>query len=123
MQGIGPKLPLAPNDIDGAGFGLVKTVGEEIQQNLTHLILTSPGERIMDINFGVGLRRFLFEQMMPQTEEKIESRIYSQVKQYMPFVNIEKVEFYKNEFLNLLSVSLTYNVPDISKKDTLLLEL
>jgi|32_taG_2_1085360.scaffolds.fasta_scaffold00258_4 phage baseplate assembly protein W len=123
MQGIGPKLPLAPNDIDGAGFGLVKTVAEEIQQNLTHIILTSPGERIMDIDFGVGLRRFLFEQMMPQTEEKIEARIYSQVNQYMPFVKIEKIEFFKNEFLNLLSVSLTYNVPSISEKDILLLEL
>ena len=122
MYGIGPKLPLAFNDIDGH-YGLIKTLGDEVQQNLVILLMTNPGERIMNINFGVGLRRYLFEQMVPQTEEKIEARILSQVKQYLPFVQMTKIEFGKNEFQNLLNISLTYNVPNINKKDLLILEL
>lgn len=122
MYGIGPKLPLASDDVDGH-FGLIKTLGDEVQQNLKHLILTSPGERVMDINFGVGIRRFLFEQMVPQTQDKIESRILSQVKQYLPFVRITKIDFVTNEFQNLLNISITYNVSSINKDDKLILDL
>jgi len=122
MHGIGPKLPLAVDDVDGH-FGLIKTLGDEVQQNLKHLILTSPGERVMDINFGVGIRRFLFEQMVPQTQDKIESRILSQVRQYLPFVKITKIDFNTNEFLNLLNIAITYNVSSINKNDKIVIDL
>ena len=31
---------------------------EAVQQNFRMLLLTSPGEYVMDVNFGVGLRNY-----------------------------------------------------------------
>ena len=59
MAGFAPKLPLARDT--GDGFALIKNFENMIKQNLKMLVLTSPGERIMIPDFGVGLRRYLFE--------------------------------------------------------------
>ena len=58
---FGPKVKLTRNA--STGFAMVETIEELIRQNLTTLILTSPGERVMTPNYGVGLNQFLFENM------------------------------------------------------------
>jgi len=91
MSGLSPKLPVQKDSIDG--FSLNKTYKDAIQQNLKNLVLTAPGERIMDPDFGVGLRRFLFEQNVIEVYELIEERVESQVEIYMPFVEITEIIF------------------------------
>ena len=59
MSSIGIKLPLAYSSLDG--FQMIKTIRQMAKQNFKMLILTNPGERIMEPNFGVGLSRYLFE--------------------------------------------------------------
>ena len=64
-SGITLKLPVALDELDG--LKLVKNFPELIEQNLKNLLLTMPGERIMDPTFGVGISTFLFEQNDPTT--------------------------------------------------------
>tara|TARA_R100001509_G_C4843755_1_gene207541 strand:- start:419 stop:895 length:477 start_codon:yes stop_codon:yes gene_type:complete len=94
--GIGPALPLTRTDSDG-NYGLVKSMVHEVRQNFKTLLLTNPGERVMDANFGVGLPRFLFEQNLPSTWSNIESRIQSQAKTYIPSIRINSIRFVTNE--------------------------
>ena len=54
MAGISPKLPISKNKEDG--YTLTKTYLESTQQNLKNLLLTVPGERMMDPDFGVGMK-------------------------------------------------------------------
>ena len=115
MGGIGPKLPIMQDEQDG--FALTKTMKENIQQNFKNLIFTAPGERCMDINFGVGLRHYLFENMNNLTFGKIETKIREQVNIYMPFIEVESVEFNNsdsegNEMMdrNMLSLSIAYKI-------------
>ena len=122
MNGIGPKLPLSVDDIDGH-FSLIKTIPDEVQQNLIHIIMTNPGEKTMDGNFGVGIRKFLFEQMVPQTTSKIHSRILSQVGKYMSFVKINDIIFDLGDSKNLLGIEIIYNVPNIVNNKSLILDL
>ena len=61
MSGISPKLPLATGFKNGV-YELNTDVLQAMEQNLKNLVLTSPGERVMDPLFGVGLKNFLFEQ-------------------------------------------------------------
>jgi phage baseplate assembly protein W len=54
MSSLGVKLPLARDASDG--YGMIKSFKTMIRQNFKMLLLTSPGERIMEPNFGVGLK-------------------------------------------------------------------
>ena len=58
--GFSPVIPLQKNDEDGF-YVLTKTLAQNIKQNIKNLMLTSPGERVMISDFGVGLRNFLFQ--------------------------------------------------------------
>ena len=58
--GISVQLPLSLDVNDGA-YTLNKDIKQSVKQNFKNLILTAPGERIMDPAFGVGIRNYLFE--------------------------------------------------------------
>jgi phage baseplate assembly protein W len=59
MSSYAPFLPLTLDGQDG--FVNIKDFGHLIKQNLKMLVLTNPGERIMMPNFGIGLKKILFE--------------------------------------------------------------
>jgi len=88
-RGFSPRLPIQQSDEDG--YALTKTVREAIKQNMKMLILTVPGERVMEPDFGVGLRRWLFRPLTPQTFEEIATAIRQQVNQYLPFVGFRGI--------------------------------
>ena len=91
MAGISISLPISRNNNDG--FSLLKNYDQVAAQNLRMLVLTSPGERMMDPDFGVGARRFLFEQMTQETFERFRSRLLEQQRKYMPYLRIEDIQF------------------------------
>jgi len=115
MPGLSPKLPVTQDPVDG--FSLTKTYTEMIQQNFKNLMLTSPGERIMIPDFGVGLRNFLFEPMAAFVFSDIEERIRRQVALHMPFVQVVNVFFStidENEISNALEIKVEYNITPLS---------
>ena len=84
MFGYAPKLPMRYDFVDG-GYALTKTFKENTLQNLKHLILTSPGEKVMMPGFGVGLKRYLWEPDI-NFELQVEQKIITQVARYMPLL-------------------------------------
>lgn len=89
-EGLGVRLPLFVDKIDGA-YGLHKDVESLAQQNLKTIILTSPGERIMFPNFGVGVRNYLFEQNIAGTQQTIKTAIQEQVARYASYITIDEI--------------------------------
>tara|TARA_R100000008_G_scaffold86329_1_gene78942 strand:+ start:1022 stop:1417 length:396 start_codon:yes stop_codon:yes gene_type:complete len=117
MFGIAPELPLQ-RDTRFGNYSLLTSYREVVKQNFKNLILTSPGERVMNPDFGVGMRQFLFEpreHVVPQIRQRIEN----QVSKYMPFVEIRRVSFDTNrltpDVLDSISLSVTieYAVPSL----------
>ena len=92
MAGLSPKLPIGRDSEDG--YSLTKTYEEMVRQNLKNLLLTNPGERMMDPDFGVGIKRYLFDQHGVGTYSEIYAKSLEQVGKYMPFVSLEKMEFF-----------------------------
>ena len=92
MPNYSPSLPLTLSPRDGA-FNNLQDLIAVTTQNLKMILLTAPGERIMEPTFGVGLRNYLFEQINISTHAKIRSSINRQVGKYLPFVDIEEVKF------------------------------
>lgn len=122
MYGIGPKLPIKFTK-QGTPLNTL-TIRENTQQNLKNLILTSPGERIMDIDFGVGLRRYLFENNTPVVRQKLENRIIEQVEKYMPFVDIKGIDvIYSDNNPNVMDIKLRYGIRGIASEEILSLSL
>ena len=121
-SGYSPKLPLQHSDEDGQK--LTKTAREAIKQNLKMVILTAPGERVMDPAFGVGLRRYLFRPLIPSTFETIATSIRSQITKYMPFVNfrginIETADQDQSLGNNGIRITVSYAIPALGQGDTL----
>lgn len=121
MQGYSPKLPLTLDANDG--FRLTKSLKEVVVQNLKMLILTSPGERVMIPNFGVGLYNYLFELNSQHTHTIIRERILQQVKKYLPHVGIMKINFGGNEpedvDRNVLALAIEYRIIPLNVFGTL----
>ena len=108
-----------------SGFKQIDTLRDNIKQNLKMLVLTNPGERVMDPNFGVGVSRYLFEMIEDNSVyADIDSRIREQVSLYLPYVSIQKVEFLSEiRNRNKINLKITYSVPRISLNDQLVTEV
>ena len=98
MAGLSPKSPLVrdPND----GYALTKNLKQVAAQNFKMLILTNPGERIMDVNFGVGILGYLFENNNQQTYDQIRSKIEEQTSRYLPYIQIRDITFSSSNIVN-----------------------
>ena len=88
------------------------------------IVLTSPGERVMDPAFGVGIRRFLFRQNTEQTYSTLKSRIRKQIGRYLPYIKIEKI--YVNSPINnpeipenFMGLILEYKIEPYNERDVL----
>lgn len=89
MPLYGPKWPLKPGNEDT--FEKYDDIKQQIGFYLKNLLLTSPGENISDPNYGVGIRRFLFEQNVASARSSMQSRISSQINRYLPYLIVEDI--------------------------------
>lgn len=115
MTNYSPKFPLSFTP--SGGYSSNTTIKEVVKQNIKNLMLTSPGERIMIPDFGVGIRNFLFEQNSIDTVSVIRSRIEDQVRSYMPFIELQEIlpEFNENQ----LYIRIKYFIIPLSEEDIL----
>ena len=72
-----------------AVFNSSYTTKEQVKSNLINLMLTSPGERLMNPNFGIGIRDLIFENVIDQ--ESLRNRIIDSALEYIPEVEILNV--------------------------------
>lgn len=56
--GLDAALPLQEDNED-LFYKLHKTLKDNIKQNIRMLMYTSPGERVMVPNYGIGIRNYL----------------------------------------------------------------
>ena len=118
MASIAVKLPLVRSETDG--FAMLKTVKNTAKQNFKMLLLTNPGERVMDPLYGVGLKKYLFNNFTQITYSEIESKIKDQVSIYMPALQIYEIEFNGSNFdSNSLNIRISYFLPSIADTDLL----
>jgi phage baseplate assembly protein W len=112
------SLPLTQDTSDG--YTMIKRLKTLVKQNMKMLILTNPGERVMEPEYGVGVRQFLFENFQSDVYERIDNKIREQVAKYIPAVQIRKIQFAdSNPDTNTLALYLEYSIPQIATSDLL----
>lgn len=76
---------------------------------LKNVLFTNPGERISIPNFGVGIKRYLFEMNGDSTGSVIRSRIIQQVSSYIPAIILNDVNVF-NVDENSISIQISYRL-------------
>ena len=118
MSSLGVKLPLTRNNADG--HTMIRDFQTLVRQNFKMLILTAPGERVMEPEFGVGIRNYLFENFSNTVYVDIESQIRKQTAIFLPVISIREVAFDRsNPDANTLGIRIVYDLPDIGITDLL----
>lgn len=122
MSGLAAQLPLTRDPDDG--IRLIRDFRQLARQNLTNLLFTIEGERIMNPSFGVGLKKYLFENDTIALRSELSSRIRSQVSRYIPYINIINLSFkssVNNKEIdgNTLLISIEYNISPLNLLDIL----
>ena len=103
---IGVAFPLDNINL----FKGTQTIKEQVKSNLINLLLTEPGERVNEPNFGVGLKGLLFEQN-PDIEF-LKEKINNQIEFYIPLISLSdvNVNFESDEYSLYIIISYSFNL-------------
>ena len=119
MATISVSLPLRFGE--QLGYSMLSEYKDVVKQNLKHLFMTIPGERIMLPNFGIGISTFLFENQGEEVENELYSKIHEQVSEYMDYLEIKNVEYSYGE--NSFFIRVNYFIKPFSESDQLELNI
>ena len=103
---------------DGDGFFKgTKTTEDAIKSNIRLFLLTQRGERLMQPNLGLNLRRFLFENITENTVVEIENDIVEAFSFWMPFVDIRDIQIdLSRQDSNRIGIKLVFKVKNGSNR-------
>ena len=118
MSLYGPSWPLKNGEKDL--FQMNDDLKSQIKFKLKNLLLTSKGENISNVDYGVGIRRYLFEQNIESTRQSIILNISEQVKKFMPYIRLNKISVTASPTdidSNSLSIKIDYSIPRKIEQD------
>lgn len=84
---------------------------KDIEESLTILLSTTPGERLMNPKYGCNLRKFVFEKIDPTLITEINDCIEQAILHFEPrvsFINAELVE--QKELEGRVSIIVSYTI-------------
>lgn len=82
------------------GYFSIISSNKLFKANLTQLVRTNPGERFMQPEFGLNLKKYLFEPVTSFLLSEIKSDIRNNLKKYAPYIELEKIEIQTNDRSN-----------------------
>ena len=103
---VGIRFPLGYSP-EGFFFR-TKTVLEQSKANLRNLLLTTPGERVFQPNFGSRLKSIVFEQG-PDVTNRVEEAIRIATDTFLPYIDIKNVFTIQEQ--NQVNVQIEFSVP------------
>jgi len=86
---IGIDLPFRKSDGIEGWFASTTTTIEAVKNNIKNLLSTHKGERYLQPNIGLNLRKFLFEQFTDELRLQIENDILDTLDFWLPFIQVK----------------------------------
>ena len=83
---------------------------DQIKSNFLNLLLTVPGERINQPNYGLGLKNRLFENNLD--ENTLFEDINTQTSFYIPEISIDSINVNQDIDEYKITISLNYSIND-----------
>jgi len=112
---VGIDYPFSKSDKSEGWFKSTETTVDSVKNNIKLLLSTEKGERLMQPNLGLGLRRRLFEQITQETIADIKNDIQTAFSFWLPFVEIKQLDVVtqdneNNINANSIIVKILFNI-------------
>ena len=113
---IGIDLPFRKSDGIEGWFASTTTTIEAVKNNIRNLLSTHKGERYMQPNIGLNLRKFLFEQFTDELRLQIENDILDTLDFWLPFIQVKDLKVEMSSATagdvnnNKLIISVVFNI-------------
>ena len=89
---IGVDLPIRKSNGKEGFFASTSTTIEAVKNNIRNLLNTHQGERLMQPNLGLNLRKYLFNPINDETVFTIQEEILDIFEAWLPFVMITNIQ-------------------------------
>ena len=100
---VGLRLPF-----DGVGvFGQNYTTQDQMKSNIINYMLTSPGERVFNPDFGAGIRDLLFSQ--ENDLEAIDDTLRTGISNQFPQISIVSLSVVAGADPHTINITLKYS--------------
>lgn len=116
-RGIGVRIPF-----DGTtGLNTTFLTRDAIKSNILNFFLTGNRERIMNPNFGVGIREQIFEQITQGTVDNIQDIIEFNLNNLFPQINLNTLNVNSTPDQNLIQIYISYSIKNTNIQDEILI--
>lgn len=116
-KAVGVALPFQGRAV----FNSTYTTKDATKANLVNFFLTGQNERVFNVDFGAGLRNFLFEAITEDKLEEVTERIKNTLKLYFSQVQVNSLKIQAEPDQNLISFELKYSVRETNITDEILI--
>ena len=107
---VGIDYPFHRSSGPEGWFKSTSTTIDAVKNNVKLLLQTERGERLMQPNLGVALKRFLFQQIDTDTIIAIQNEIIDTMNFWLPFVEIKDVQVSVDDGRNTININVTFNI-------------
>lgn len=114
-KAVGVALPFSGKAV----FNSTYTSKDAIRSNLINFFLTGKDERLLNLDFGAGLRNMLFESITQEKTEEIKLNIKKSLELYFPRVLVNSLNLVTYPDQNLVNFELKYSVLQTNIEDEL----
>ena len=112
-KGVGIKVPF-----DGpTGLNITYTTKDAVKSNILNYFLTGKRERIMNPNFGAGIREQLFEQITNNTADNLEDIISFGLNDNFPQIQLTDLNVNASPDQNLIQIYFSYSIKNTNIQD------
>jgi phage baseplate assembly protein W len=117
---VGYDLNFQPNGVFNPTF----TTFQQLKANLINFILTEPGERVMQPDFGLGLNTYVFSNITENNISEIDFYIKERINQYFPNLRINNISFKNtNSSQNQISINIQFEEINSNTQDEINIEI
>ena len=107
---VGIDLPIRRDDIKDGWFASTTTTIEAVKNNIRNLLNTHQGERLMQPNLGINLRKYLFQQVTDEFIVQIQDDILDVLEMWLPFVEVRDIIVKVGNNVSELLIEVVFNI-------------
>ena len=125
---LGLKMPLDKGSFEGY-FESTTLTADAVKEDIRNLLRTRKGERLFQPDLGLGLDKFLFENITDEMKQQIQDDIKSTIKKWLPFVSVHSISIELNQgssdLTNQLNIKVSFfinSTPNMLDSVTVVIE-